>query len=350
MKISAFITHKKSERYSDCQDRFSVNVNTKSIAVSDGMSQSYQQKIWASLLVESYTSGALKTVTEEKLYVLRVQWKRNVIDFIETLRADPTKEYLFRMNTNALALQKSAAATLLGIQFDGNKWEGIVLGDTCLIELDSEHKVLEIYTSQDKEFDNYPDFLDSTTIGLKQKGQVRQISGELKPGHVLLLVSDPFSDIIHEFKNGKIDLNIDDLLKIQTHDEFCQLVDRWRREKGMTNDDSTLVIVTHDSTSDFNIVHADDILALIDEEKVSEEPAPETESGPKCESDDTSSSNEAQEEQEDPEVKDEQADSVVEEIIQEILVIGWWNRIRRKKLAKKLERILSNYIISKINQ
>ena len=71
MRISAFITHKKSERYSDCQDRFSVNKDTKSIAVSDGMSQSYQQKIWAALLAEAFTSGELLTITEEKLDSLR---------------------------------------------------------------------------------------------------------------------------------------------------------------------------------------------------------------------------------------------------------------------------------------
>ena len=52
MKIRAFITHKKAEHFNDCQDRFSINADTKSVALSDGMSQSWQQKIWAQLLVE----------------------------------------------------------------------------------------------------------------------------------------------------------------------------------------------------------------------------------------------------------------------------------------------------------
>ena len=97
MKISAFITHKKSERYSDCQDRFSVNKDTKSIAVSDGMSQSYQQKIWASLLTESFTSGYLSTITEEKLDALRALWRQRVLDFIENLKKiqqDAEESYL----------------------------------------------------------------------------------------------------------------------------------------------------------------------------------------------------------------------------------------------------------------
>lgn len=41
MEIRAFITHKKAESFSDCQDRFSINPDTKSVAVSDGMSQSF---------------------------------------------------------------------------------------------------------------------------------------------------------------------------------------------------------------------------------------------------------------------------------------------------------------------
>ena len=343
MKISAFITHKKSESYRDCQDRFSVNKDTKSIAVSDGMSQSYQQKIWATLLVESYTSGNLFAVTDDKLDELRIQWKKQVLEFIESLKTIPGKEYLVRMNINAVALQKSAAATLLGIHFDGYKWEGLVLGDTCLIEVDSENKVLEIHTSQDKEFDNYPDFFDSTTIHLKQKGQVRYICGELKAGHKMLLVSDPFSDIIQDSKNGKIDIDVNELLNVKTHEEFCDLVERWRCEKGMTNDDSTLVSVTFDSTDIFEIEHADDINTLIAEEQFAEESPVDIHSKVNSRSNDSMSQ------------KEEQPEDVVEEcciakIIHEILEIGWWNRIRRKKLTKMLERILSQYIISKKNQ
>ena len=38
------------------------------------------------------------------------------------------------------------------------------------------------------------------------------------------------------------------------------------------------------------------------------------------------------------------------ELIREILEIGWWNRIRKKKLEKRLRRIVSKYCISKRNQ
>lgn len=367
MKISAFTTHKKSERYSDCQDRFSVNKDTKSIAVSDGMSQSYQQKIWASLLAESFTSGRLATFTEAELDALRTIWSQMVLDFIENLKKIPGQEYLVRMNTNSLAQRKSAAATLLGVRFSGYKWEGDVLGDSCLIELDDKNTVAAIHSSQDKEFDNYPDFFDSTTTRLKQKGQVRHISGELKAGYKMLLVSDPFSDIIQDFKNGKIELNIDELLNIKTHEEFCNLVERWRAEKGMTNDDSTLVIVTHDSSEDFNIVEVDDINAFISEEKTSQETPTEIfkdeqktipAENPKLEEEtkeikkqeevvslspkDAKNPTDIEENKDDAQNIESEDDAL--ELIREILQIGLFDR------SKKIHRIVQKYRISKRNK
>ena len=373
MKISAFITHKKSERYSDCQDRFSVNKGTKSIAVSDGMSQSYQQKIWASLLAESFTSGYLSTITEEKLDGLRALWSQRVLDFIENLKKIPGQEYLVRMNTNSFAQLKSAAATLLGVRFKGYKWEGDVLGDSCLIELDDKNAVIAIHSSQDKEFDNYPDFFDSTTVRLKQKGEVRHISGELKAGHKMLLVSDPFSDIIQDYKNSKVDLDINELLNIKTHEEFCGLVERWRAEKGMTNDDSTLVIVTHDSSEDFNVVQLDDINVFIAAEKASKEPKEETpipekkavpaenpvpvedakenkqqgEGGPQPPKD-AKNPTDIEENKDDAQNNESEDDAL--ELIQEVMKIKWWNRARTKSIEKDLHKIFSRYHITKRNQ
>lgn len=377
MKVSAFITHKKSEKYSECQDRFSVSTDTKSIAVSDGMSQSYQQKIWASLLVNSYTGDLSWSPTEENLDILRQVWKSKVLEFIESLRTKGGQEYLVRMNQTALVQQKSAAATFLGIRFSGYKWEGEVLGDTCLIELDEQNNILAIHTSQDKEFDNYPDFFDSTSIRLKQKGAIRKITGELTEGHKLLLVSDPFSDLIQELKNGKVELNVEELLNIKTHADFNELVDRWRSEKNMTNDDTTLVCVTYDSSEEFSLGHIDRLDDLIsaenakieaanqlnDEEKPVEKakeftiPTPESvvpvnknepEGGEEKLHDDTSADDTPS--PDNPAAENVKAPFPMEcseELIQELLSIHFCGRLRKKKFEKKVREIVAHYNITK---
>lgn len=267
MKIRAFITHKKAEHFNDCQDRFSINADTKSVALSDGMSQSWQQKIWAQLLVDTFCSSndwnpSLKTVGD-----LSPIWRKKVEDYIQTLRATNAKENIIYRNERYLAEGESAGATLVGVRFDSYKWECNVLGDSCLITKDgSEYK---FGTSQDTEkFDNNPDFYDSDSR--KQgKGEVKKINGVLSSENpFILLVSDPFSDFLLEHKKqSDIETFVNQLLSIKSHNDFEFIVGQWR-ELGMHNDDSTLIIIEYDGNDDWSILHQDDLNTLLKSNEV----------------------------------------------------------------------------------
>ena len=54
MKLKAYITHKKAEKYSDCADYFGICPPQKRVAVSDGVSQSIMPLEWAKILVSAY--------------------------------------------------------------------------------------------------------------------------------------------------------------------------------------------------------------------------------------------------------------------------------------------------------
>lgn len=271
MKIRAFITHKLAEHFSDCQDRFCINQDTKSVALADGMSQSYQQKIWANLIVDSYVSNREFVPNKESIKELSIQWQNSVSKYIEQLKANNTPEYLIIMNENALAMHKSAGATFLGIRFDGNKWEGDVLGDSCLIEIENA-QIQRILTSQlGDEFDNHPDYFDSDAIK-EGKGSPLQINGEITAQTSIILVSDPFSDFLNEKKKEKKEEEyIKELLEVDSHEKFEDLVARWRNTCGMHNDDSTLIIIEYDGSNDFNFSNIDDIQSLITEEQKQQE-------------------------------------------------------------------------------
>ena len=146
MKIRAFITHKKAETFTDCQDRFGVNRSTKSIAVSDGMSQSWQQKIWAQLLVEKFVEDINWQPNNETIKPLCIQWRERVVEFIEHLKVSGSPVNLVYRNERNLAEGKSAGATFVGIRFVGTEWKGSVLGDSCLIEWNGDEAIF--YTSQ----------------------------------------------------------------------------------------------------------------------------------------------------------------------------------------------------------
>lgn len=255
MEISAFITHKKAESFSDCQDRFSINPDTKSVAVSDGMSQSFFQKIWAEILADNFVSNPQWSLCDEQckdvLKELQAEWLRRVLDRIEEQKHDGTKENVIFRNEKFVAQGKSAGATLVGVRFVGKSWHCEVLGDSCLIEI-KDGEIVQICTSQEgDEFDNFPDHLDSNPKH-SGKGNAKEFEGTLENGSVLLLVSDPFSDLLNEQRrNGSVRELIGSLLALSTHEEFENLVEDWRTTKGMHNDDSTLVVIRCDGEEAF---------------------------------------------------------------------------------------------------
>lgn len=284
MKIKGFITHKLSENFSDCQDRFRVNPDTKSIALSDGMSQSFLQAVWADLLCREFTDSETWVPSDnEVLSNIREEWQRKCDEHLhEQEKAGNPHTYLIR---NAIKNKASAGATFLGIRFGTKGLDYWVLGDSCLIHVkDGKIESLEsIISSQEGDFDSFPDFLDSHP-SKKSKGTIRHGTLSLSKGDVLLLVSDPFSDLFYEkVKSGETCEDcISQIMDLKSHDDFERLVSDWRNA-GMANDDSSLVIVEYDNSNDFNISNMDEISQLSKEEEVKrqeeEQKAKEKEAG-----------------------------------------------------------------------
>ena len=78
MRARAFITQKEAESVADCQDRFSINPATGSVAVSDGMSQSLFPKYWAEILADRYTAERDWFPTRENVQALAPFWMEKV--------------------------------------------------------------------------------------------------------------------------------------------------------------------------------------------------------------------------------------------------------------------------------
>lgn len=269
MIVRAFITHKKAEKFADCQDRFGVNIDTKSISVSDGMSQSWQQKIWAQLLVDTFVDSNEWLPTNESIKPLCNKWREEVEKFIQSLKDKNAPENIIFRNERNFAEGRSAGATFVGVRFNGMNWSGTVLGDSCLVEWDGEKALF--HTSQDTEtFDNRPDYFDSNSLK-EGKGMPKNINGTIHDNSVLLLVSDPFSDFLFEHnKQGDVANYIPQLLGITSHDEFETLVDEWRKN-GMHNDDSTLVIIENDGKEVIETKKMDEIKEFIEQERIEAE-------------------------------------------------------------------------------
>lgn len=239
MRAKAFITQKQAETEADCQDRFSINALTGSVAVSDGMSQSIFPKYWAEILVDRYTSEMDWFPSRESVHALAPFWLEKVRKKLEDWRTRGMEPW---RSESMLAAGASAGATLVGLRtgFEG-KWVCDILGDSCLIELEGEH-IKEIYSSTDH-FDNYPDYFDSNPSN-PGKGEVKTVKGTWTPRTTLLLVTDALGSFLSSIRGtSEESIRVRELLSVESSDEFKILVDYWRKD-GMHDDDTTLVIVT----------------------------------------------------------------------------------------------------------
>ena len=256
MKIRAFITHKKCEHYSDCQDRFYIHEDNRIIAVSDGMSQSIFPEYWAEILSEQYaTTGHC---SEEDRIRLCYKWMKRVEDYLQEQESQGKNPWRLKNN---IVSRSGAGATICGVKFENaTDWKGEVLGDSCIIEINTEEWTATIHSSEEKEFDSHPDYYDSFPEK-KGSGVVKQFEGRIGSNDILLLVSDPFSDFFYKHKDNCKEL-VEQMVELTSNEDFCLLVDKWR-DKGMHNDDSTLCIVEFDNQLNFNIEYSDDIAKLI---------------------------------------------------------------------------------------
>lgn len=263
MLIRAFITHKEAEYYIDCQDRFSINLDSKSIALSDGMSQSIFQKYWAEILVNAYTSDTNWYPNISSVRKLSPLWREKVNEYVKNQKKEGKNPWRVERN---LSDGLSAGATFLGIRFDRNTWSCQILGDSCLV-LIREGQITDIISSENaSSFNNYPDYYDSHPQK-EGKGKLKDIRGQLSSNCAILLVTDPFSDFLKRKSGTEEEKSlIHQLLHIETHEEYESVVEEWRK-MGMHNDDSTLIVILPDGSDIFDIKLEDDIFKLIECEK-----------------------------------------------------------------------------------
>ena len=237
MRVRAFIVQKQAESEADCQDRFSINPVTGSVAVSDGMSQSLFPKYWAEILAGKYTSERDWFPSRENVRELAPLWKERVDARLEEMRLDGANTWRAE---NMLLDGYSAGATLVGLRLNGNHFRCDVLGDSCLFIL-WKGQIYDMFSSM-YDFGNYPDYYDSDQKK-PGKGEPRHFEGKTVPGMTFLLVSDPLAAYLSASRHSwKERILVKELLCVESQDEFEILVDYWRRV-GMHNDDTTMIVV-----------------------------------------------------------------------------------------------------------
>lgn len=236
MRVRAYIYHKRSEKYSDCQDRFDINFDLRRIAISDGMSQSIFPHWWAELLVKAYLdTGELP----QDITPYQETWYELVKKEIERKESEGNDPWMLK---NMLNERKGAGATVCGFSWNESEWKCECLGDSSLIVVDQDYKI-SIFTSQTGKFGYYPDYFDSFNKG---RGEIKSFEGNFDNVLAILLVTDPFSELFQKYSEDAEFLKerMNELQDLSDHESYVKLVEDWRSSWRMHDDDSTLILLT----------------------------------------------------------------------------------------------------------
>lgn len=261
MKLRGFITHKAAEYYSDCADYFRICPRTKRVAVSDGVSQSIMPAEWARILVDSFVNE--EWAPGEPTAILKEKWLTQAKEYANEQRKQGKNPWMLE---NCLVKKDGAAATFCGVVFsDERKWTASILGDSSLVELDKDKHIVRICSSKEGAFDNRPDFFDSFN---EDNGEIRQFEGTLDKDSIILLVSDPFSELFQKVKGTpEEEVVVNALLAVTDIVGFNATVDALRTDSQMHNDDSTLVIIEPDESDVMTILYEKTLESSLQEEK-----------------------------------------------------------------------------------
>lgn len=230
---------KEAEKFSDCADRYSVDIAHCRFAISDGVSKSFFPKIWSEILVQSWVEG-LKD-TRALISKSQEEWLQKVTELVNNPN---TKWY----TKNAFNLREPGLATFIGLEFylknDRWYWQADAIGDSFLFFLPQHKRSLENVGSfsfsthsADEDFDNFPDYLSSR--GDNHKGEVKKLSDARLCSGSFFLMTDALAEWFISDSSGAIEI----LNNINSQKEFENFVQSARRKGKLANDDTSFLAI-----------------------------------------------------------------------------------------------------------
>lgn len=243
IRIRGYITHKEAEKYSDCADRYAVNIENNRFAIADGVSKSFFPNYWADILVNSFVE--LEKSTELSIEKCQAEWFEKVKERVSV----PDAKWYTR---NAFVKQEAGLATFVGLRFENNKWIAEAIGDSFLFFVPNNEKGFDDWIKLSSKplpviFDSYPDYYSSRS---KQHGDSVRLENILTEG-TFYLMTDALSEWVYNQKEQAIEIIN---TKWKNQDEFENGINDLRLHNILNNDDSAILIIEieNDGENEFN--------------------------------------------------------------------------------------------------
>ena len=246
IKLTAnkFITHKKGETLSDCQDAAEFNEDEARYAVADGATRSFFPKMWADLLVKNFCEETTLSLEKQNwkgwITSLQQKWLQQAISTVQE-----TERFI---SIDRLSRSESAAATFVGLEIDRTQaeWKAMIIGDSCLFHIE-DGELKEIYLIKKSEhFTNRPEVFAS--FAKDSSYEPTFVKGQINAGDMFILATDALAKwIIQHAEAGKLEDGLKHLIRIDRNkQQFDDFVEKARETEGihLANDDVTLMLIS----------------------------------------------------------------------------------------------------------
>ena len=243
MKLHVGVLHlpKAGATAAEYEDSFDCSVESGVAAVSDGASNNFESRRWASLLTHAFVHRPPPKFTPPK-----------VLDWVESVAAEWSESIPWQDLTvfEEAKAALGSAATLVGLKFGSSSlrraegsWQCLAIGDSCLFQITRGQLVRSLPIAKSADFDIHPSLL-STRLENSKLIADRLITerGGWRAGDTFYLLTDAIASwFLLDFEQGGSPW---ETLSSLDEQSFASFVEDKRARSLMRNDDVTVMTLS----------------------------------------------------------------------------------------------------------
>lgn len=235
MDIKVLQLHKRaSYEFKHIQDKYAINHDTKTFALADGTTQSFNSEIWAEIITKAFVANPTFNTNELIGSFIHqvVEYKNANFEF----SSNPAKASLEKAKKN-----KGGTATFIGLHFTTeNNIELISCGDTNLFLLNSENKVIAFPFSDVDSLDANNNFINTEQLLENKIDETffKLKSIEYKSDDKIIIATDALSRLILKKPS-----TLSEILKIEDFNQLNDFCLKYWEGKELQEDDISAIII-----------------------------------------------------------------------------------------------------------
>lgn len=263
IEIKGFIIPHNEEPYYTCADRYAIDLNTKSIAIADGVGGSLYPSFLSERITKDFVTNPVGFFDEES-HLLNKDYGTEFNTYYQHRynELSPLKQQILDLKAEQT---KASSCTFVGCRIVGKSLKYYALGDSYLFFIATDGTMSKISSMEGKEFDVFPEYFSTSGKhnGILKNGEIPLQNG------VLLMMTDALSDWFIKYYEADKSL-LSRILALGNHKEYKDFCNNELASGRLHDDDCALIIAKIENVDapevQFSINHVDSIADLSERE------------------------------------------------------------------------------------